>query len=342
MVLLRIVICLFLLLSSGILLGQTPFRVVFYNVENLFDTKDNPNTDDDDWLPDGNQRWSNYRYWQKLKGISATIDSIGNNYPPALIGLCEVENDSVLFDLCKRSPLRKHKYRYVITKSQDARGMNVAMLYQRDEMQLLGVKEYIPEFDNDSDKHSRNILHVTGLLISGDTLDVFVCHFPSRVDGIKKTKPFRMQAAKLLRRRVDDVISKRQNAHVIIMGDFNDFPDDDSMTRNLGARSKLESVYTKMLYNLFLHQAKDSDQGSYRYRGKWQFMDQFIVTGNLLNPHNSISIKSNTAYVFRSEFLLEDDSKFGDKKPYRTYLWRRYLGGISDHLPIYLDLNVKE
>lgn len=342
MIMLRIVVCLFVVMFTASLSAQNSFRVVFYNVENLFDTKDNPETDDDDWLPKGSQRWSNYRYWQKLKGLSATIDSIGENYPPALIGLCEVENDSVLFDLCKRSPLRKHKYRYVITKSKDDRGMNVALLYQRDEMKLLKVKEYTPNFSDAPDKHTRNILHVTGLVISGDTLDIFICHFPSRVDGIKKTRPFRQQAAQLLKQQVDKVMSRRTKTNVIIMGDFNDFPNDDSMLKILTAGSMSESFKYRNLYNMFLDRIKDSDTGSYKYRGKWQFMDQFVVNGNLLNSVNTVSVKNNTAKVFSGNFLLENDEKYGGKKPFRTYVWRKYLGGVSDHLPIYFDLRIKE
>lgn len=342
MIMLRIVVCLFFVMCTAYLSAQNPFRIVFYNVENLFDTKDNPETDDDDWLPKGNQRWSNYRYWQKLKGLSAAIDSIGENYPPALIGMCEVENDSVLFDLCKRSPLKKHKYRYIITKSKDDRGMNVALLYQRDEMKLLTVKEYTPNFPNTPDKHTRNILHVTGLVISGDTLDIFICHFPSRVDGIKKTRPFRQQAAQLLRQQVDKVMARRVKANVIIMGDFNDFPNDDSMLKILAARSMSESLKYKNLYNMFLDRIKESDTGSYKYRGKWQFMDQFVVNGNLLNSVNTVSVNNNTAKVFSGDFLLENDEKYGGKKPFRTYVWRKYLGGLSDHLPIYLDLRIKE
>ncbi len=342
MIMLRIVVCLFFVMCIAYLSAQNPFRIVFYNVENLFDTKDNPHTDDNDWLPKGNQRWSNYRYWQKLKGLSAAIDSIGENYPPALIGLCEVENDSVLFDLCKRSPLRKHKYRYIITKSKDDRGMNVALLYQRDEMKLLTVKEYTPNFLDTPDKHTRNILHVTGLVISGDTLDIFICHFPSRVDGIKRTRPFRQQAAQLLKQEVDKVMSRRVKANVIIMGDFNDFPNDDSMLKILAAGSMSESFKYKNLYNMFLDRIKESDTGSYKYRGKWQFMDQFVVNGNLLNSVNTVSVNNNTAKVFSGDFLLENDEKYGGKKPFRTYVWRKYLGGLSDHLPIYLDLRIKE
>lgn len=336
-----VVLCLFFSVMLG-LMSQNPFRVMFYNVENLFDTKDNPDKDDDDWLPKGSQRWSNYRYWKKLKGISTVVDSVGEGYPPAIIGLCEIENDSVLFDLCKRSPLKKHKYRYVITNSKDDRGINVALLYQRDEFKLLNTQEYEPKFTDDSGKNSRNILHVTGRVISGDTLDVFICHFPSRVEGIKRTRPLRMQAAKLLRRKVDTVISMRKRANVVIMGDFNDFPEDASLVEGLKAQSLDGGVQANQLYNLFLGIPKDEQSGTYKYRGKWQLMDQVIVTGNLLLKNNRVSVKSQRAKIYKAGFLLESDEKYGGYKPRRTYVWRKYLGGVSDHLPIYIDLIIKE
>ncbi|WP_255489722.1 endonuclease/exonuclease/phosphatase family protein [Dysgonomonas sp. 25] len=321
--------------------AQGDFRIMFYNVENLFDTKDNPNTNDDAFLPEGTQRWSNYRYWEKLKAVSNVIDSVGNGYPPALVGMCEVENDSVLFDLCKRSPLRKHKYEYLISQSKDNRGINVALLYQRDEMKVLSTKEYTPVFD-DSTKHTRNILHVTGLIVNRDTLDVFVCHFPSRNEGIKRTQPYRIIAAKLLRKQVDKVLAKRRNPNVIIMGDFNDYPDDVSMQHILEAQSLHKKKETNNLYNLFLHRIDDKNQGSYRYRGKWQYVDQFVVSGNLLKGRSKTQVKDFSAHIYKADFLLEEDVKYGGAKPFRTYSGYKYLGGTSDHLPIYMDLIIKE
>lgn len=339
---LRIVfLCVCLLFSIG-LSAQGAFRVMFYNVENLFDTKDNPEKDDDDWLPDGNQRWTNYRYWEKLKNVSQVIDSVGEGLPPAIVGLCEVENDSVLLDLCKRAPLKKHKYRYVITSSQDDRGINVALLYQRDEFKLINYQEYTPRFTDDSGKNSRNILHVVGRVVSGDLLDIFVCHFPSRVEGIKRTRPLRMEAARLLKQKVDSIISIRKKTNILIMGDFNDFPHDASLVEGLKAHSIDEEKQPVQLYNLFLGIPRIDSVGSYKYRGKWQTMDQMIVSGNLLHKRNSLYVKGSKGNIYKADFLLEEDVKHGGSKPYRTYVWRKYLGGASDHLPIYLDLIIKE
>lgn len=338
----KLFLCTFLFfLFSLLCFAQKDFRVIFYNVENLFDTKNNPKTNDDDFLPTGKQRWSEYRYWKKLKDLSLVIDSMGKGYPPALIGLAEIENDSVLFDLCKRSPLRKHKYDYIITHSKDDRGMNVALLYQRDEIRILKTSEYIPKFEGHPNKPSRNVLHVTGKVVNGDTLDIFVCHFPSRNEGIKRSAPYRIDVAKLLKKNVDILFYTRRKANIIIMGDFNDYPDDISMRNILEGKSIESKIQAKSLYNMFLHKANKKD-GSYKYRGKWGFLDQFIVSGNLLNSKNKTKIRDNKASVFNKSFLLEDDVKYGGEKPFRMYSGYKYLGGVSDHLPIYLDLVIKE
>lgn len=314
--------------------AQKDFRVMFYNVENIFDTIDNPDTHDDDFLPQGTYHWNKTRYWKKLHNISKVITMVGEGLPPALVGMCEVENDSVLYDLTKRASLNRHKYEYVITSSNDIRGMNVALLYQRDEMKLLGKKEYSPSFN------SRSILHVTGKVLNGDTLDIFVCHFHSRVDGIKKTKPFRIESAALVKQKTDSLFRIRKRANIIIMGDFNDYPNDESVYNILGAQSIKSDINNKKLYNLFYHRIHEKDFGSYKYKNKWGCLDQLIISGNLLKKSSKTSIKENTAHIYKADFLFQEDNK-GGIKPYRTYLGYKYLGGYSDHLPIYMDIEIK-
>lgn len=321
--------------------AQNDFRIVFYNVENLYDVKDNPETNDDDFTLEGQLHWSNYRYWTKLTNISRVISSAGGAYPPALIGMCEVENDSVLYDLTKRSALQKDKYDYIISKSKDHRGSNVALLYQRDEIKILNKTEYTPVLNSDSSKTTRNILHVTGRIINKDTLDIFVCHFPSRSEGLKKTKPYRVKCSQLLRQKADSLFRIREKANIIIMGDFNDYPNDYSLFEVLGAKSVRSAIMPRGLYNMFYDKISEGGLGTYKYRGKWNFIDQFIVSGNLLDASSSTVVKGRNAYVHSLAFLLEDDVKNADKKPFRTYWGFKYLGGYSDHLPIYIDLKIK-
>ncbi|GAB6120602.1 endonuclease/exonuclease/phosphatase family protein [Dysgonomonas termitidis] len=322
--------------------AQENFRIMFYNVENMYDIKDNPGTNDDDLTPSGQLHWTNRRYWKKLNDIGTVIASAGDKYPPALVGICEVENDSVLFDLTKRAGLRKHKYEYIITNSKDNRGSNTALLYQRDQIKIISKRSYTPTLQSDPMKTTRDILHVTGRVINDEILDIFVCHFPSRREGIKRTRPDRIRCAELLRQKTDSLFRIRKKANIIIMGDFNDYPNDISLSESLGAHSIKSPVSDKNLYNMFYHYSGEKNAGSYKYRGKWNFIDQFIISGNLLNLSSKISIKGKEAHVYPASFLLHDDNKkYGGQKPFRTYSGFKYLGGYSDHLPVYMDLIIK-
>lgn len=326
-------------LSIGIS-AQENFRVMFYNVENLFDTKDDPLKDDDEFLPDGKFRWTGRKYWKKLKNITRVITAVGGMHSPALVGLCEVENDSVVFDLTARSPLRAQKYDYIVTDSPDERGIDVALLYQRDQFKLLEKNEYRISFSDPATGPSRNILHAVGQLVNGDTLDVFVCHFPSRSGGQLASEPARKDAALLLRNKTDSLFCCRGQAHIVIMGDFNDHPNDKSLSCVLEAQMLSDEPNESELYNLFYHRIKETDFGTYKFRGQWEVLDQFIVSGNLLSKNASVFLKNNEATVFKADFLLEEDKK-GEKRPYRTYMGPVYKGGFSDHLPVFIDLIIK-
>ncbi len=325
--------------------AQEKFRVMFYNVENLYDTKDNPDTNDDDLTPEGNLRWNDYRYWKKLHDVSKVITSVGEGYPPAIVGLCEVENDSVLFDLTKRAALSRHKYEYIISDTKDLRGSCTALLYQRDQIKILSRRSYTPVITTDGSRTTRDILHVTGRVINGQMLDVFICHFPSRSEGIKKTAPYRIACARLLRQKTDSLFRVRKRANIIIMGDFNDYPYDISLKDTLAATGLKGELSQKYLYNLFYDRSlsKEKKEGTYKYRGKWNYLDQIIVSGALLQTSGGISLRENSAYIYSAEFLLEkDNDKYGGLKPFRTYSGWRYLSGYSDHLPVYIDLLIKD
>jgi endonuclease/exonuclease/phosphatase family metal-dependent hydrolase len=335
----KIILILFIIsVFCANLTAQNDFRVVFYNVENLFDLEDDPEKNDEDFLPGGFMNWTSWKYWEKLRNITRVITAIGGMQSPVLVGLCEVENDSVLYDLTRRSPLRAQQYEFIVSNSPDRRGIDVALLYQRHRFKLLEHNEYEVIFRNPATRPTRNILHAVGEIVSGDTLDVFVCHFPSRVDGQRETEPARIDAATLLRRKADSIFVVRQSANILIMGDFNDYPNDRTMTQTLGAGNINDEIDAKKLYNMFLHRVRERDFGTYRFQGEWGALDQFIVSGNLLKANHSVRIKNNEAHVFKPDFLLEDDERHGGRRPFRTNLGPRYIGGFSDHLPIYMDL----
>lgn len=315
-----------------------PFRIMFYNVENLFDTKHDSLKNDYDFLPDGFMNWNLWKYWQKQRNICRVITALGEMHSPALIGLCEVENDSVVYDLTKRSPLRNQDYEYIMTDSPDWRGIDVALLYQRHQFKLIEKNEYEVYFSTKRENRTRNILHAVGEIINGDTLDIFVCHFPSRYGGQLESESKRIDAATRLKSKTDSIFLLRKNCNIIIMGDFNDAPNDKSIYKTLNAKSLKDNIHNDKLYNMFLHRVKKRRQGTYKHKGVWTFLDQFIVSGNLLRKESNINIKNNEANVFNPSFLNETDETYGGVKPFRTNLGPRYLGGFSDHYPIYLDL----
>ncbi|MDR0333954.1 MAG: endonuclease/exonuclease/phosphatase family protein [Dysgonamonadaceae bacterium] len=333
----KVLLALFLFTCIN-LTAQSDFRIMFYNVENLFDTVSNPEKEDDDFTPGGFMNWTPWKYWEKQRNITRVITAVGGMHSPALIGLCEVENDSVLYDLTRRSPLRTQQYEFIITDSPDRRGINVALLYQRHQFNLLEHNEYEITFSNRNARPTRNILHAVGRIVNGDTLDVFVCHFPSRWSGQRETEPLRMEAAALLRQKVDSLFIIRQSANIVIMGDFNDYPNDRSMAQTLGAGRINNRPDSRALYNMFLHRMRERNFGTYKFQGQWGTIDHFIVSGNLLKNNHSTRVKDREAHIFKADFLFEPDETHGGRKPFRTNLGPRYIGGFSDHLPIFMDL----
>lgn len=308
--------------------AQEPFRAMFYNVENLFDTKDDTLKNDQEFLPDATRKWNYYRYKDKINKIARVIISVGNDNIPDLVGLCEVENDSCLLDLIKYSPLREAGYRYVMTHSPDERGIDVALLYQRGTFKLL-EKQVIPvPLKKIRNSSTRDILHVAGKVISGDTLDVFVCHMPSRSEGEKRTEPYRLFASQILKSSVDSLMKIRQHPYLLVMGDFNDTPDKPSV-------SQLNEVG-------LINMMDDKSGGTYRYQSKWEILDQFLVSDSFFNDNGRIRTDKNNSYIIRYPFLLEEDDKYGGEKPYRTYHGMKYKGGYSDHLPIAIDLIIRD
>ena len=337
----KLTILLFLLISFSTF-GQTNFRVVFYNVENLFDTVDNPDKDDDEFTPEASRRWNNYRYYKKINNLSKVISAIGEWENPALIGLCEVENDKVMNDLVRYSPLRKMQYSYVITSSEDVRGINVALLYQRNQFRLIDQNSIRIIFPHAPQRKTRDILHVTGKIITGDTLDVFVCHFPSRRGGELVSEPDRIVAASIVREKVDSLIAVRTKVNIIVMGDFNDEPSNKSISQVLNAQIISDEINSNELYNLFFSLEKHSPIGSYKFRDQWNLLDQIIVSGNLLDTTQIFRALPETATIFQAPFLLVEDITHRGKRPKKTFHGYKYEGGYSDHLPVFVDFGIKQ
>ena len=333
------------LMLSTLLYAQSSIRVMSYNVENLFDTVDNPEKEDDEFLPSGNRYWTPKRYYQKLNRIAQVITAVGEWESPAIIGLCEVENDSVLYHLTHRSLLRKQDYRYIITQSADPRGINVALLYQRDQFGYIGHEAISIRFSGKKHKHSRDILHVWGKVITGDTLDVFVCHFPSRYGGEKESERDRLDAARTLRETCDSIQKIRETPFLLVMGDFNDTPQDKSLTEIFQAKPYDTKTVNLNLdahayFNLFAKPLSKQIPGSHKYQGNWSQLDQIIVNERLVDPSSPIHVIPESIRIFAPDFLLTKDKTWRGVRPFRTYYGFKYEGGFSDHLPLIVDFYI--
>ena len=341
-----IIILLFLFLSPSLLTAQKEknFRVMCWNVENLVDIRHDSLKNDYEFLPNALRHWNYTRYKKKLVSIARVITAVGEWTPPALVGLCEVENDRVMRDLVHYSPLKEHGYRYVMTHSPDERGIDVALLYQRDRFKLLFHRSVPIDNVHLHKRPTRDILHVCGLLSTGDSLDVLVVHLPSRSGGAKESEPYRLSVAKKIRLEADSILTSRRRPQLIIMGDFNDYPDNKSITEVLAAIAPPPYPEALKLYHLLAGKAKAGKHtfGSYKYQGEWGLLDHMIVSGTLLNISAPFFTNEERANVSRLPFLLSDDDKYGGKQPFRTYYGMKYLGGYSDHLPIYTDFELKE
>ena len=291
------------------------------NCENLFDTRHDSLKNDLEFLPDGSYRWTPYRYWAKLNHLGQEIVALSNPIPD-FVAMCEVENDSVMFDLTRRSLLRNAGYEYVMTSSPDERGIDVALLYQPASFALLHSHSIRIKPLPDT-RPTRDILYASGLIITGDTLHVFVVHAPSRRGGEQASRPYRLHVASQLAEAVDSVYAISRDAKIIIAGDFNDYADSPA----------LQYLYEHHLINISAD-AKGSHgaKATYRWHGEWRSLDQILCSP-------SLAARKQSSVIGDLPFLLEDDEKYGGKKPYRTYLGPRYLGGYSDHLPLVVQFS---
>ena len=256
------------------------FKAVSYNVENLFDIEDDSLKNDNEFLPTATRHWDYHKYRKKLDNLAKVIIAVGNGEIPALVALCEVENDTVMHHLTNYSALREANYRYLMTNSKDERGIDVALLYQRHLFKPIASQSLSIEPTDKQLSPTRDVLHVSGLLINGDTLDVFVCHFPSRSRGTKLTEPYRKRAANRVKTTADSILSVRQRGQVLIMGDLNDDATDKSITEVLGARGNIKKLVSGDLYNPYIELLK-AGYGTLGYRDAWNLFDNIIVSENL-------------------------------------------------------------
>ena len=298
-------------------------NLVFYNVENLFDVRNDSLTLDDEFLPTGARGWSKKRFEKKKDDLAKVIlASCGFNHPD-IVGMAEVENRYVLEQLVENSPLKQLSYKIIHKDSPDERGIDVALIYRATVTPF--YFQYIPLIDNNSIMSTREILYAAFTTSDGDTLHVFFNHWPSRYQGQSLTESFRIIAAQTLRKKIDELVATYENPNVIVMGDLNDQPENRSIRTLLSSVGDLRNLSSEW----------KKGQGTLKYRQTWQVFDQIIVSESLFK---SFDVEGT---IIANDFLLEPDPQFKGKRLNRTYIGYRYHGGFSDHLPIRLKLKRK-
>jgi hypothetical protein len=310
--------------------------IAFYNLENLFDTIDDPNTNDAEFLPGGSNRWTTQRYEAKLANMSKVIAGIGSEMVkggPSILGVSEIENQSVLEDLVKTPALKNAGYQIVHFDSPDRRGVDVGLLYNPAVFKVVNATSNRVYMPGDSAWLTRDQLVVSGLL-DGELISLIVNHWPSRGNGPE----YREAAAKLSRALSDSVSRVHKNAKIFIMGDLNDDPTDKSVAKFLGAKGKKEDVGSGDLFNPFWQLHREGI-GSLAYRDSWNLFDQIIISEPLLSESGK-NWKFYKAKVYNEKFMIQKDGPYAGY-PFRTFAGGAYAGGYSDHFPAYVFL-IKE
>lgn len=305
----RWILLVFAFVFQSAVLAQDSLTIVFYNTENLFDYEHDTLKNDSSFLPEGDHHWTYYRYQTKLDRIAQVLVNISGWEGAALVGLCEVENARCLRDLCYK--LKRFHYKFVHYESADERGIDVALLYDSTRVNILNSKALRICLDGDM---TRDVLYAKALLEDRDTLHAMVCHFPSQLGGAAASEWKRRVAKEVIQAKVDSILGVDSLANIVVMGDMNSEVKDD-----LEGMTNIMKEWERV------------GKGTHKYQGIWSCLDQFYLS-NTLETHTK-------ACIYSPEWLLEEDVKYLDYRPKRTYVGYRYQGGYSDHLPIFLRIS---
>jgi len=306
------------------------YTIAFYNLENLFDIYDDPDTLDDDFTPEGKKKWNAKRYRRKLKKLSSVISQVGTDTSftaPVIVGLAEVENLQVVTDLVNTEALQEYNYGIAHFDSPDERGIDVALLYQKEYFEFIDAETiplYLYQEDGERD-YTRDVLLVKGKL-NGELIHFIVNHWPSRRKGTNETEHRRIKAAALNQEIITKIKDTFEKPKIIIMGDFNDDPTSTSIKQHL---------VTDEFYNPF-ESIIDKGQGSLKYNDDWFLFDQIIFSRNFFDNHDKTHVFKQ-AEVYNDHFLKEWKGK-RKGNPFRTYIGKWHQGGFSDHFPVYISL----
>lgn len=312
------IISLLLLISVQLCSGQ---KVLFYNLENFFDAKRDHSRDYNAFTPEGKNKWTERKFREKVNLSAKSILAAGSGKAD-YIGLAEIENKNVLETLIKHPLLKEQSFDFIHIESRDVRGIDVAFLFRKSQFDLLSFQNIQVPLKK---RPTRDILFVYGIdVLSSDTLGFYVNHWPSRYGGKRKSEPSRILAAQTLKNHMDSVMNLHPNCYLIAMGDMNDEPKDSSLKI-----LSIDSKFTNIMTNANL------ETGTIKYRGNWQIFDQFIVSKNLLQERRT------SVEIFNEAWLMEEDKKYGGLKPKRSFRGPIFHGGVSDHLPILMQIKGK-
>ena len=308
--------------------------IAFYNLENLFDTLNDPHTLDDDFTAKGKLHWDEGRYAKKLKKLAKVISKLGKaetGQSPSIVGVAEVENKKVLQDLIDQKSLRKLDYGLVHFNSPDERGIDTALLYRKSDFEVLNSRAITLYVENDPGvrDYTRDILHVKGKL-NGMSVHILVNHWPSRRNGAETTEYKRVAAAVKNREIIAEILVKEPEARIIVMGDFNDNPHSEAIKNHLVQAD----LYNPMVFLLTRY------EGSLNHRFNWHLFDQIILSNNWMKAYDN-PLEYVKSDIYSEHYLTEYEGKYKGN-PFRTYAGPNYLGGYSDHFPVYTVFKYEE
>lgn len=323
---------------------------MFYNLENLFDTIDNEGVKDEEFLPTSKKHYGTKIYNAKLHNMAKVIADVAKKNKdqfPIVIGVAEVENKGVLVDLLNQPDLKDSGLDIMHRDSRDLRGIDVAFLYRADLFRLRGMRMFpIPQQPIDGHEYiTRDVISMWGT-ISNEKFFFMCCHWPSRRGGSEASDFRRVDAAKVVHHIADSLKVNEPDTRVVIMGDFNDDPFNNSLYNELGGKGTLEEAANTGYFNPFYAILKDG-VGTLRYHGKWNLFDNIIVSSNLVNGEKGTLqlLKDNQdkyyGFTFRAPYLFNQSGKYKGG-PHRSWAGPNWLDGYSDHLPVYVHIGLNK
>lgn len=313
----------------------------FYNQENLFDTIDDPRKNDNEFLPTAKNKWDSEKYLSKINNMAKVIASMNEAKGPEVLGMCEVENAEVLKDLTANDQLKKLKYNFVHIEGPDERSIDNALIYQSKKISLVSASAYPIIFKENLKSKTRDILMVKFMdKKSKSAFIVLVNHFPSRLGGEAESAAKRNNAASILRSIYDSISQADPTLPVLMVGDFNDYPNNESMSKILKAKGQIDQLVGNDLFNS-MFALQERKEGSHYYKGEWGTLDQIIMSNNMVNCKGKICYKQGSVTIYKQEWMLQTEAKYVGT-PLRTFAGQKYLNGYSDHLPVYIMVQLKK